>query len=191
MKIAGDKVILRAIEEQDRELLFNLIRTSESGTAAGGYPVPKSYGHQMNWFRSAKDCTDGLRCIIADRERPEAGLGIILLSNMDFHNGEAEVYIKLMKSARGKGYGEDAINALVSYGFLELRLKHIYSNVLERNLASQKLFEKCGFKMEGVHRSKAHKDGHYENVCVYGIFCTPPHQNGQRELANEQMRVVK
>ncbi len=182
MKIAGDKVILRAIEEQDREMFINLIRASESGAASGGYAVSKSYGRQMDWFRSSKDRTDSLRRIIADREKPEAGMGIILLSNVDLHNGEAEVYIKLMKSARGKGYGEDAINALVSYGFLELRLKRMYSNVLERNLASRRLFEKCGFKMEGVHRSKAHKDGHYENVCVYGIFCTSVRQNGQQAV---------
>lgn len=169
MVIAGDKVVLRKVEEQDGEMILNLIQEPEAAKATGGYSGPKSYEHQMEWFRSLPDCSNSLRRIIADKGCPGTGLGIILLSNVDLKNKEAEIYIKLMKSARGKGYGEDAVKRLVSYGFSKLQLKRLYSNVLERNLASRRLFEKCGFTKEGVHKSKAYKDGHYENVCVYEI----------------------
>ncbi len=167
MKIAGDKVILRAVEEQDSDMLYNLIKNSETSKGVGGYHAPNSCSHQMDWFRSSPD--GSLRFIIAGKECPENALGIIFLSSGDFKRGEAELYIKLMKSARGKGYGKEAVAVLVSYGFRELRLHHIYSNILECNLASLRLFEKCGFQKEAVHRSKVYKDGHYENVCVYGI----------------------
>ena len=169
MKIAGDKVILRAVEEQDREMLPKLIQSQEMPKLAGGYGGSVSYEHQLNWLRSESDSSGNIRSIIAEKENPSVGLGIIILSNVDLKNGEAEIFVKLMKSVRGKGYGEDAVRAIISYATQELGLRHIYSNILECNTASLRLFEKCGFWQEGTHKSKIHKDGHDRNVCSYGI----------------------
>lgn len=169
MEIWGKRVVLREIEEQDEEMLLNLNKMPEAGKVTGGYSSQVSYAHQMDWFRSLAECSGNVRSVIADRKRREEGLGILVLSDVDLRNGTAEIYIKLMKSARGKGYGEEAVKAVVSYGFQELKLKHIYANILESNMASRRLFEACGFCQESVHLSKAYKDGHYENVCCYGI----------------------
>lgn len=171
MEIVGKRVVLREIEEQDEEMLLNLNKMSEAAKVTGGYLGPVSYARQMDWFRSLPDCAGNVRSIIADRKRREQGLGILVLSDVDLRNGTAEIYIKLMKSARGKGYGEESVKAVVSYGFRELKLKHIYANILESNMVSRRLFEACGFCQESVHQSKAYKDGHYENVCCYGISC--------------------
>lgn len=171
MYITGNKVMLRAVEEPDREMLQNLIQSQEMTKMTGGYGGLISYEHQLNWLRSESGSSGSIRSIIAEKENPSFGLGIIILSNVDFKNGEAEIYIKLMKSIRGKGYGQDAVRTLVSYAFRELGLRHIYSNILEDNTASRRLFEKCGFQQEGMHKSKVYKDGHDRNVCSYGIVC--------------------
>lgn len=168
MNIAGNKVILRAIEEQDKEMLLHLIQVPEMAKMTGGYSGPSSYTHQMNWFRALPESAGNLRSIIADKERPEIGLGIIILSDVDRRNGTGEIYIKLIKSARGRGFGRDAVNTLVSYAFGEMGLKRLYSNILENNRASRRPFETCGFKQEATCKSKVHRDGHYENVCRYG-----------------------
>ncbi len=169
MEIGGKRVVLREIEEQDEEMLLHLNKVPEAGKVTGGYSSQVSYAHQMDWFRSLADGAGNVRSIIADRKRRAKGLGILVLSDVDLRNGTAEIYIKLIRSARGKGYGEEAVKAVVSYGFRELKLKHIYANILESNMASRRLFEACGFRKESVHQSKAYKDGHYENVCCYGI----------------------
>jgi len=169
MDIMGNKVILRGMEGQDNEMLLNLIKDLEVAKLTGGYSSPTSYEHQMNWFRSLPDSSTNVRRIIADREKPEIGLGIIILSNVDLKDKTAEIYIKIMKSVRNKGYGWDAVNAMVSYAFCELHLTHIYSNILEYNIASRRLFEKCGFKQESIHKSKVYKDGYYPNLYSYEI----------------------
>ena len=110
-----------------------------------------------------------MRRVIADKERPENGLGIIILSDMDLENGAAEIYIKLAGIFRGKGYGQDAVNALVAYAFDRLGLSRIYSDILEYNTMSRRLFEKCGFRQEGFRRGRGFKKGSYRNVCVYSI----------------------
>jgi RimJ/RimL family protein N-acetyltransferase len=68
---------------------------------------------------------------------------------------------------RGKGYGTDAVNTMVQYAFKELRLNCICANILSYNEASVKLFERCGFKREGVLRQRVFKKGHFVDMLAY------------------------
>ncbi|MCI8661147.1 MAG: GNAT family N-acetyltransferase [Lachnospiraceae bacterium] len=165
----GNKVILRNMKEEDRELVMNLIRDPEIIKVTGGYSGLASFEHQRNWFCSLSDSIQGVRRVIADKDRPEVGLGIIILSDLDLKSGAAEIFIKIMKNFRGKGYGQDAVNVLVAYAFRELGLSCIYSNILEHNMISRRLFEKCGFRQEGIRRNRSFKDGPYRNVYSYSI----------------------
>lgn len=168
MKIEGNKVILREMGEQDQEMLLNLIQDPEIEKMTGGYSSPVSYEHQINWFRSQSDSAGSVRCIVADKEKPETGLGILILSNVNEINGTAELYIKLLRQARGMGYGADSVNTLVCYAFRERKLSCICSKILEDNIASRRMFEKCGFKQMGICKSKI-KDGCCRNVCSFEI----------------------
>lgn len=169
MEIAGNRVVLRSVEEQDREMLTNLVADPEIVKVTGGYLPLTSGDHHMKWFRAMSDPAKGLHGIIANRENPRAALGIIILACENCEEGAAEIYIKLMNSARKMGYGEDAVNTLVSYAFREGGFRYIYSNILEDNTASRRLFEKCRFKQEGEYKSSICKNGYYKNVCIYGI----------------------
>ena len=66
-----------------------------------------------------------------------------------------------------KGYGTDALKTIVHYAFNEMRLNCIYADVLEYNVPSQKLFEKCSFSKDGVLRSRIYKNGGYQNIISY------------------------
>jgi RimJ/RimL family protein N-acetyltransferase len=48
-----------------------------------------------------------------------------------------------------KGYGTDAVAALVNHIFLRTTLKRIYLKTLDWNLRAQKSFAKCGFALCG------------------------------------------
>lgn len=170
MDIVGNKVLLRAVEEQDRGMLVSLINDPEITKVTGGYSYSSSYEHQINWFRSIPNSVGSLHSIIADRKSPQIALGIIILSPADLNDKSAEIYIKLIKSVRGKGYGQDAVNVLVSYAFRELRLNSIYANILDYNTASRRLFESCGFKQEGIHKSRIDRDGCCRSICIYKII---------------------
>lgn len=174
MEIAGNKVVLRTAKEQDEELLISLVQDPGIAKVTGGYPSPASYGHQMDWFCIRADSDGNQRYIIADKGNPRVGLGIILLSQTGLKKGMAEVYIKLKKSARGKGYGESAVNALVSFAFCELRLEQVCANILESNMPSRRLFEKCGFRLKGIHTGREGQEGGCRNVYSYEIGCGNP-----------------
>ena len=191
MDITGNKVVLRTVEEQDQEMLLNLIEDPEAAKVTGGYPLPVSYDHQIKWFRSMENSADSLYRIIAERENPRNGLGIIILSHENSECETGEIYIKLMKSVRGKGYGQDSVKALVGYAFREMGIGHIYSNILENNISSRRLFEKCGFKQEDMYKSNPEKEGYCRKVCIYGIrekdMQIEEKTNNKRETANQEI----
>lgn len=165
--IMGSKVILRAARVQDQGMFLGLTWDPEIVKVTKGYqsPVPGRYSINRSGFLRVS--AGGLRRIIADQEDPEKGLGVIMLSDLNKENRMAQIQIKLLRSARGRGYGRDAVNTLVSYSFRELGLSCICSNILEDNTASRRLFEACGFQQEGMHESRADKNGHCRKVCSY------------------------
>lgn len=169
MEIIGNQVILRRISEQDKDLLLDLSQDLAAAKITGGYASPKSYMHPIRVFYSLQNSSSHLPCIIADKENPRVGWGMIILSHMDSGRGAAEIYIKLIKSARKKGYAQDAINTLVFHAFHNLGLNYLYANIQEHNTASQKSFEQCGFKRECMHQSRADSHGNQRNIYVYGI----------------------
>jgi RimJ/RimL family protein N-acetyltransferase len=168
MNIIGEKVLLRAIELSDKEVLLDIINDSNTEHSLGGWSFPVSSLNQEEWIKSQKPSENILRCMVSDK-RDNKTLGTAIMSALDYKNGNAEIHIKLISNARGKGYGADAINTLIQYAFNELRLNCVYAHVNAYNVASQKLFERCGFVKEGVLRNRIYKKGEFHDVIVFSI----------------------
>jgi len=49
------------------------------------------------------------------------------------------------KNYMDKGYGTDAVRALIDYGFTVIGIKHIWLKVLPTNVRAIRCYEKCGF----------------------------------------------
>ncbi len=169
MIIYGDKVYLRAIENKDSGLLFDLINDPETEMMVCGNSWPVSIDEQRLWMERQTGRKDLLRCIIADKESNNA-IGTIILSDLDYKNGVAQVHIKISKEQRGRGYGVDALKTIVVYAFSELRLHCLYAEILTYNLASVRIFEKCGFRKEGILRHRVYKKGQYYDTYIYSVL---------------------
>lgn len=74
------------------------------------------------------------------------------------------------KNVRGKGYGREALNLLLEYGFKELDFHRIQLNVLEFNHAAIALYEKFGFIKEGTYREFVLRDGRRYDLYLYGLL---------------------
>lgn len=170
MNILGNNIIFRALQEDDNKNLFTLLNDPDTEKMIGGFSFPISYEHQLNWFKSLPESNTILRCAIVSKQEPQKFMGTIILTDIDYKNGTAEIHIKLTKNERGKGYGTDAVNTMVRYAFDELRLNCIYSQVLEYNKTSQNLFEKCNFQQEGLLKNRVYKNGKYISIYSYSIL---------------------
>lgn len=170
MNIFGERIFLRAIEKEDCEMLLELINDPETEMMLGGSSWPVSHEAQIKWQEQQIGNNDILRCVICHKNNLKS-LGTIMLSDINYKNGTAEIHIKMKKDGgRGKGYGTEAIAAMIKYAFDELRLNCIYANVLSYNNISKRLFEKCGFKQEGLLKSRVFKAGKFVDVYSYSII---------------------
>lgn len=170
MNIEGKKIILRAIDQKDFQLLLDLINDSETEYMLGGWSFPVSKQMQLDWISSQSNDSKTLRCII-DSIDDNSSIGTVMLTDIGYKNGNAEVHIKISDDGqRGKGYGFDALTTVIDYAFSELRLKCIYAKISTHNTASLSLFTKCGFEKEGILRKRLFKRGEYMDVSVLSIL---------------------
>ena len=168
MRIKGKKVLLRAIEFEDADLLLQMINDEEIERMMWGYSFPVAHHQQIKWIENLSSEKSVFRAMI---DVNGTAIGTAILSDIDMRNGIAEIHIKLANACeRGKGYGTDAISALVAYAFNELRLNCVYCRIKEDNIASQKAFEKSGFIKEGCLRSRVYRNGRHYDFFEYSVL---------------------
>ena len=71
-----------------------------------------------------------------------------------------------------KGYMTEAIKLILNYSFKKKKLNRIYAQINGDNIASQKLLEKIGFKLEGKLRDHIYNrfTKKLEDKYFYGIL---------------------
>lgn len=70
----------------------------------------------------------------------------------------------------GRGYGTEATQMMVDYGFDTLNLNRIDLRVTEYNPRGIGAYEKVGFIREGVLRSDTYREGRYWNTILMSIL---------------------
>jgi RimJ/RimL family protein N-acetyltransferase len=83
---------------------------------------------------------------------------------------QLEIGYTLVPSERGKGYCTEALEIMVDYLFLSKEMIRIQAQTDPRNLASQKVLEKAGFKKEGTLRKSLFMRGEWRDALLYSIL---------------------
>jgi RimJ/RimL family protein N-acetyltransferase len=81
-----------------------------------------------------------------------------------------EIGFTLIPSERGKDYGTEAVTILIDYLFLSRDLVRIQAYTDPRNMVSQRVLEKVGFKREGVVRKSMFIHGEWRDLLLYSIL---------------------
>ncbi len=169
--LEGERVFLRPIESSDAELIHRW-RSDAEVAALAGIAMPVSLAQvEKRTERLAETMGDErydfIICLLAD-ERP---IGAAMLFDLDLLNGSAELGIFIGEKAEwGNGYGTDAVNALVDFGFGSLRLERIWLNVWTENDRARRAYEKAGFVREGTLRHDRYEGGRYTDGHVMSIL---------------------
>lgn len=83
---------------------------------------------------------------------------------------EADIGYELDPRHWGHGYASEAARALVRFGFEQLRLHRISAHCLADNVASARVLEKLGMRLEGRQRDSEHFKGRYWDTLNYAIL---------------------
>ena len=169
MNIKGKKVTLRAIEKEDLELMRNMLNDPEMESLVVGWAFPISRYQQEKWYENNINNMNNLRFIIETKE--DGAIGLITLTEIDWKNRKAINGIKILdKNSRKKGIGIDSLMAIMRYCFDELQLHRLETTRFLDNIASEKLYNKCGWKEEGIKRECIYKNGKWRDLVFTGIL---------------------
>lgn len=167
MNIYGKKVYLRAMEPEDMEVFRSMTNDPQTERLLGGWSFPVSVQEQMLWYEKVVTDKQNLRFTIVVQET-ENVIGMLNLVNIDWKNGSAFQGIRLGKE-KGKGYGTDAVMTSMKYAFEELRLVRLDGSFIEYNIPSQKMYQKCGWNIEGIKKKAYFREGKHHSLLVAGI----------------------
>ncbi|MDD5263418.1 MAG: GNAT family protein [Candidatus Bipolaricaulis sp.] len=76
------------------------------------------------------------------------------------------------RSARGKGYGTEAIRLLLDHAFRELKLHRVAIGVVGFNEIALAFYEKVGFRREGVQRDGYFCDGRFSDFVMMSLLAS-------------------
>jgi RimJ/RimL family protein N-acetyltransferase len=169
--LRGKKVILRPIKRSDKELFLRWLNDPEVIQFLVAY-LPLAEGLEEKWIEETMVGQRPVFTIEAilknGKTKPIGNCGFQEMSSKD-RRGEFGIMIG-EKDFWGSGYGLEATQLAISYGFYNLNLNKISSAAYAFNERSIKMHEKVGFKREGRRCEQIFKNGKYHDDIVFGLL---------------------
>lgn len=166
MIIKGKSVVIRAIEEEDLDLLKNLMNNPKIEEMTVGDHLPVSLYSQKKWLASSSP--NDFRFIVESYK--DGAVGMINIVNFDSRHQSCGIGIKTDESLiHHPGVGIDAMLTMMNYAFMYLNVHTIRNYTLEYNKASLAMQKFCGYTVEGREREACYKKGKFWDVIITGI----------------------
>jgi diamine N-acetyltransferase len=153
--LTGEKILLRALEPQDLDLLFKWENDPENWFVSNTqFPFSRN---ALKKFIQNSDLdlykTGQLRLVIVERSEGKA-IGCVDLFDYDHFNLRAGIGILIHdREKRNHGFASEALKIMLDYCFEYLGIHLLYCNIAHGNENSIKLFKNTGFELAGTKRS--------------------------------------
>jgi [ribosomal protein S5]-alanine N-acetyltransferase len=105
-----------------------------------------------------------------ERSADGALLGTCTLFKIHPSNRRAELGYGLGPAHWGQGYAQEAVRALLDWGFGTLNLHRVEADIDPANTASATLLTRLGFELEGRLRERWIVDGVVADSAMYGLL---------------------
>ena len=156
----ADYIYQKPVTETER-LRIRPMRAADVPALTEWMPDPSIYTY---WGKGPSKAEKNPELLFEKEEKPTKSLHLgIALKDADRVIGDIWVYliendrmasvaVRLSSSYQGNGYGTEALSAITKFCFENTELKRLWTEVDTRNIASQKMLEKCGYTREGLIR---------------------------------------
>ena len=97
-------------------------------------------------------------------------IGTCGFTKFDFASDSAEIGYVINPDYHGKGYGTEAVEAVLRFGFEELHLHRMEARFIKENTPSLRLMERVGMTLEGYARESLFLKGKYQTIGYCSIL---------------------
>lgn len=173
--ILGQRVRLRPVEKDDLPRFVKWFGDPEVRAHVNMH-LPLSQVQEEKWFERNQQAGDTQTWAI-DAQPADMAVGPwVHIGSVGFHAIEwrhraAEVGIAIgARDYWNRGYGTDAMQTVVAFGFYTLNLHRIWLRVFADNTRAIRCYEKVGFQHEGRLRQDNFSNGAYRDTLLMGVL---------------------
>ncbi|WP_110513453.1 GNAT family N-acetyltransferase [Herpetosiphon llansteffanensis] len=168
-----ERLQLHVLEEYDAQRVLAFyqanveFRRAWSPTMDANFLTLDGQRERLRSDRIGRDREQGLALWLTEIDQP-AIVGMVALRNIvrgafwSCHLG-----YEIHQSYANRGYMSEALQAVIQYAFVDLRLHRIEANIMPRNQRSIRVVEKLGFEHEGLARKYLKINGIWEDHIHY------------------------
>jgi len=134
---------------------------------------PMTRDMEEEWFNNLKHREDAVyfSILLLDQEDIEKIIGNCAIHDINSKNRACSCGITIgEKEYQNKGYGTEAMEMLVEYGFNTLNMNRIELSVYDFNSRAFKTYQKVGFVEEGRKRQARYHNGKYQDEIIMAIL---------------------
>lgn len=170
-RVMGKRIVLREFRQEDISGMRSWVNDAGTTRYMGGiFRLPHTWEQTEAYLSNIlQGEAGGVNLVIAEKETLKY-LGQCNLFHVDQVSRSAELAIVVAPDSVNQGYGSEAISLLLSVAFLKMNLHRVWLQVFADNSHAIHVYEKCGFRREGLLREHIYQDGRYEDIVTMGIL---------------------
>lgn len=166
MTLKHQRIKLRKLIPEDKKDLAQLANNKKIfDNVRDFFPFPYTEKDAIEFINTCKK--EDPPCTFAIEYRQELAGVIGLLLQSDVYRKSAEIGYWLGEPFWNKGIATEAVKLMTDYTFNTLKMVRIYTGVFDFNKASQRVLEKCGYKLEGIFEKSIFKNNKICNEYRY------------------------
>lgn len=169
-ELTTERLMLRQVAASDAPEMFYL-RSHPELMKYICKPKPRDMDDILQFIQNVRDmiaANDGVAWAMTMKGDNK------LIGHISFHvlmkeHYRAEVGYILHHDQHGKGYMDEALKAILDYGFNKMGLHSVEANVSPENTASRRLLERNGFVQEAHFRENYYWEGEFLDSVIYSL----------------------
>ena len=154
-----DRLYLMEAQESDINMIMEIENHKDN----------RDFIWQGTYEQHLSEINDENHLLLKFEKTEDRGIAGYCLIGLDRHSERFELR-RIAITDKGKGYGREAIKALMDYAFTELGMNKFWLDVYPDNKVGISLYESLGLKKEGVLRQNYKSERGYLDQVVYSML---------------------
>ena len=169
--INTEKLLLRQVEKSDVNEIF-FLRSDKKVLEYLDRAPAANIQEAASWIEKINELEKNNNAVTwAITLKPDDTLiGTLGFWNITKEHYRAEIGYTLHPNHQGKGIMQEAMLAVLNYGFKIMKLHSIEGNVNPNNLSSIKILERNNFTREGFFKENYFYDGKFLDSAIYSLI---------------------